>query len=203
MTLSGAQSSSLTDVELVERCLRGDNAAWEQIHFRYRRRVLHVAYKFTGRYEEAEDLMQDVFLRIFRGLARFDREANFNTWLMSVARNHCIDHYRAKKRACEIHLEDVQDFHLTAAASGNPQRLVEEQDRRNLLRQALARLPEKLREAIILRDLMELTYEEMVARLGLPEGTVKSRLNRGRAALARQLRMSRPSIHRRRFHGGA
>jgi RNA polymerase sigma-70 factor (ECF subfamily) len=209
------QPASPTDIELVERCLEKDDRAWEQIVSRYRKRVLHLAYKFTGRYEEAEDLMQEVFLRVFRGLDRFDREASFVTWLMSVARNHCIDHYRSKVRAREVLLDDVMDLQAMAAPTGNPHRMIEEQDRRQLLRDALERLPERLQSAIILRDLMELSYDEIVARLGRPEGTVKSRLNRGRAALARELMRSQRGVrqpapnrprqeaaHRRR-HGGA
>jgi RNA polymerase sigma-70 factor (ECF subfamily) len=195
MTLRSTQPAPLDDIVLVRRCLRKDQGAWEQIVARYRKRVLHTAYKFTGRFDEAEDLMQEIFLRVFNGLDRFDPEANFATWLMSVTRHHCIDHYRARKRAREVPLEDHVEIRAASATNG-PFEFVEEQDRHALLREALSSLPEKLRQAIILRDLMELSYEEIVARLGLPEGTVKSRLSRGRSALARQLltlkRVERP-----------
>jgi RNA polymerase sigma-70 factor (ECF subfamily) len=195
MTSLSSHSASLDDVALVERCLRKDQSAWELIVARYRKRVLHMAYKFTGRFDESEDLMQEIFLRVFNGLEQFDPKANFATWLMSVTRHYCIDHYRARKRTREVPLNEQVEI-PSSSSTDCPLRLVEQQDRQALLRDALSRLPNKLRQAIILRDLMELTYEEISARLGLPEGTVKSRLSRGRSALARQLllrkRVGRP-----------
>src|SRR4051812_48011817 len=83
---------------LIERCLQGDQLAWDEIVRQYRRRVFNVAYKFVGRHDEAEDLTQDIFLKIFRSLATFDRRANFQTWLISVSRNLCIDHYRSVRK---------------------------------------------------------------------------------------------------------
>ncbi|MBN2369192.1 MAG: RNA polymerase sigma factor [Vicinamibacteria bacterium] len=183
---SPPQSASLDDVVLVGRCLRQDDNAWELIVARYKKRVLHMAYKFTGRHDAAEDLMQEIFLRVFNGLARFDQNASFSAWLMSVARHHCIDNYRARKRAREVSLEDQAELRATESAA-SPFRRLEERDRREILREALSRMPEKLRQVIILRDLMELSYEEIGSRLGLPEGTLKSRLSRGRSALARRL----------------
>lgn len=179
------------DAELIERCLRGEAAAWEQIVVRFRRRVFHIAYKFTGKHDEAEDLTQEIFLKVFRGLEKFHRDADFGTWLSSVARNYCIDHYRASKREREVLVEDLLAFELAPASSGNPYRQLEDSDRRSLVRRGLDQLPDKLREAVVLRDLQGLSYQEMAERLGLPEGTVKSRINRGREELARQLRRSR------------
>ena len=175
----------------MERCLRKDNWAWEQIVGRYRRKVFHIAYKFTGRYEEAEDLTQEIFLRLFRCLDKFDRDADFAVWLSSVARNHCIDHYRSTRREREVLVGELVSFDTAPASSGNPQRLVEDHDRRDLLRVGLDQLPAALRQAVILRDLYEMTYQEMARRLRLPEGTVKSRINRGRKELARVLTHSR------------
>jgi RNA polymerase sigma-70 factor (ECF subfamily) len=176
-----------SDAELIERCLRQDNAAWEAIVARYRRRVFHIAYKFTGKHDTAEDLTQEIFLKVFRSLDKFNRDADFGTWLTSVARNYCIDHYRASKREREVMVEDLLAFDQAVSSSGNPQRRLEESDRRTFLRAGLERLPEKLREAVVLRDLHGLSYQEMAERLGLPEGTVKSRINRGREELARLL----------------
>lgn len=179
---------SPSDAELIERCLRKDNAAWDEILERYRRKVFHIAYKFTGRHDQAEDLSQEIFLKIFRSLDKFNREADFSTWLSSVARNYCIDHYRASKREKEVLVDDLLAFDQAVASVGsNPQRSLEDRDRRSFLRRGLDRLPEKLREAVVLRDLQGLSYQEMAARLGLPEGTVKSRINRGREELARLL----------------
>jgi RNA polymerase sigma-70 factor (ECF subfamily) len=180
-------ASEPSDAVLIERCLQKDNAAWEQIVARYRRKVFHIAYKFTGKHDEAEDLSQEVFLKVFRSLDKFHRDADFSTWLGSVARNYCIDHYRARKREREVLVEDLLAFDTAPAASGNPHRTLEERDRRSFLRGGLELLPVKLREAVVLRDLQGLTYQEMAERLKLPEGTVKSRINRGREELARLL----------------
>jgi RNA polymerase sigma factor (sigma-70 family) len=177
-----------SDAELIERCLRKDNTAWEQIVVRYRRKVFHIAYKFTGRHDNAEDLSQEIFLKVFRSLDKFHRDADFSTWLGSVARNYCIDHYRASKREREVMVDDLLAFdQAPAATSSNPQRTLEDRDRRRFLRTGLDRLPDKLREAVELRDLQGLSYQEMADRLHLPEGTVKSRINRGREELARLL----------------
>jgi RNA polymerase sigma-70 factor (ECF subfamily) len=176
-----------SDAELIERCLRKDNAAWEQVVGRYRRKIFNIAYKFTGRHAEAEDLTQEILLKVFRSLEKFHRDADFSTWLASVARNYCIDHYRASKREREVLVEDLMAFDLAPAATGNPHRALEDSDRRSFLRRGLELLPVKLREAVVLRDLQGLSYQEMAERLRLPEGTVKSRINRGREELTRLL----------------
>ena len=176
------------DGRLIDRCLEGDQAAWEQVIARFKRKVFHIAYKFTGRHDAAEDLTQDVFLKVFRSLDKFHRDADFSTWLSSVARNYCIDHYRASKREKEVVVEDLVAFDLAPASMGsNPHRALEDRDRRSFLRRGLDSLPEKLREAVVLRDLQGLSYQEMAERLELPEGTVKSRINRGREELTRLL----------------
>jgi RNA polymerase sigma-70 factor (ECF subfamily) len=186
-----------SDGELIERCLRKDNSAWEAIVARFRRKVFHIAYKFTGKHDEAEDLTQDIFLKVFRSLEKFNRDADFSTWLSSVARNYCIDNYRAGKREREVVVEDLVAFDLAPASFGNPHRALEDQDRRSFLRKGLDLLPEKLREAVVLRDLHGLSYQEMADRLALPEGTVKSRINRGREELARLiLRAQQPGRRR-------
>ena len=176
------------DGAIIDRCLGGDEAAWEQVVARFKRKVFHIAYKFTGRHDAAEDLTQEVFLKVFKSLDKFHRDADFSTWLSSVARNYCIDHYRASRREKEVVVEDLVAFDLAPASSGsNPHRALEDRDRRSFLRSGLDSLPEKLREAVVLRDLQGLSYQEMAERLELPEGTVKSRINRGREELTRLL----------------
>src|SRR6266849_7398459 len=92
---------------LIDRCLKGDDGAWEDIVGRYWRKVFNLAYKFVGRHDEAEDLTQDIFLKIFRALHTFDRRANFQTWLISISRNFCIDHYRSVRKEREVMARDV------------------------------------------------------------------------------------------------
>jgi RNA polymerase sigma-70 factor (ECF subfamily) len=175
--------------ELIERCLRGDQVAWEQIVRMHWRKVFNVAYKFVGKHDEAEDLTQDIFLKIFKSLNTFDRRANFQTWLISVSRNLCIDHYRSVRKERETIDRDVDPGDLTPVSHEiSPYAALEQRDRVSLLREAMAELPETLRTAVLLRDIRELSYQEIADTLGLPEGTVKSRINRGRTELARQIR---------------
>lgn len=180
---------------LIQRCLAGDQQAWEEIVRQHRRKVFNIAYKFTGKHDEAEDLTQDIFLKIFKSLHTFDRRANFQTWLVSVSRNLCIDHYRSVRKERETIDRDVDAGELTPAASTpSAYAELEQRGRVELLRRAMAELPPTLRSAVMLRDLQELSYQEIADRLQLPEGTVKSRINRGRTELARQIQRLRDEL---------
>ncbi len=174
--------------ELIEQCLRGDQIAWEAIVRQYWRRVFNIAYKFVGRHDEAEDLTQDVFLKIFKALKTFDRRANFQTWLISVSRNLCIDHYRSvrKERESVDRSVDAGDLSLTSGDI-DPLTALERSDRRAFLQRAMNELPPTLRTAVLLRDIREFSYQEIAQQLSLPEGTVKSRINRGRHELTHQI----------------
>jgi len=178
--------------QIIERCLRGDQDAWEAIVRLYWRKVFNVAYKFVGRHDLAEDLTQDVFLKLYKSLDTFDRRANFQTWLISVSRNLCIDHYRSVRKERETVNRDVDAADLSPVSHDPPaDTRLEQRDRVVLLRQALDRLAPALRTAVMLRDIQELTYQEIADQLSLPEGTVKSRINRGRTELARQIQKLR------------
>lgn len=182
--------TELDDRTLIEACLeKGSETelAWEEVVRRYRRKVFGIAYKFTGRYEESQDLTQEIFLRVFRSLDKFDRNADFGTWLYSVSRNHCIDHYRSGRREREALIQHEYPLEELASGRFDPHREIEVKDKREMLLSALGSLPKKLREAVILRDIKGYSYQEIVERLGLPEGTVKSRINRGRLELGRSL----------------
>ncbi len=194
---SAAAQPSATPDRLIEQCLAGDQSAWEQIVRQNWRKVFNVAYKFVGRHEEAEDLTQDIFLKIFKALGTFDRRANFQTWIVSISRNLCIDHYRSVRKERETMVRDVDASQLMpVSAERSPHAQLEQTGLKDLIRRALAELPPALREAVVLRDLQEFSYLEIADRLALPEGTVKSRINRGRLELARQvkrLQQPRPS----------
>src|SRR5712692_3483609 len=177
---------------LSQRCLNGDQAAWDRIVAQYWRKVFNVAYKFVGRHDEAEDLAQDIFLKVFKSLDTFDRRANFQTWLISVSRSLCIAHYRSVRKERDTINRDVDASELSPASPDEgPVAAIEQRDRVMLLRQALAALPESLRTAVLMRDIQERSYQEIADTLRLPEGTVKSRINRGRTELARQIRKLR------------
>jgi len=188
--------------QLIEQCLAGDQAAWEQIVKLHWRKVFNVAYQFVGSHEQAEDLAQEIFLKIFRSLDTFDRRANFQTWLISVSRNLCIDHYRSVRKERQTIDRDVPAEDLApVSASVSPLAALENRDLAALLRQALGLLPQSLRMAVLLRDIQELSYLEIAERLRLPEGTVKSRINRGRKELARQILRLREEADGRRVQG--
>ena len=180
--------SSVSIEATIQRAGDGDQAAWETIVRTYWRKVFNVAYRFVGTYEEAEDLTQEIFLKVFRSLHTFDQRANFQTWLISVSRNYCIDRYRSGRRDREIFAREVNAADVQAESPGpSPHARVELQDRVALLREALRGLSTPLRTAVLLRDIHELSYQEIASQLGVAEGTVKSRINRGRAELAKQI----------------
>ena len=188
----GAPRDSGEIEALIQQCLQGDQRAWDAIVQQYRRKVFNVAYKFVGKHDEAEDLTQDIFLKVFKSLGTFDRRANFQTWLISVSRNLCIDHYRSARRERETINRDVDPADYSPAAPDTrADTQLEQRDRVKLLRRALDKLAPTLRTAVMLRDIQELTYQEIADRLHLPEGTVKSRINRGRTELARQIQRLR------------
>ena len=190
--MSDASPAPLAPDEIIERCLNGDQSAWETIVRLYWRKVFNVAYKFVGRHDLAEDLTQDVFLKLYKSLDTFDRRANFQTWLISVSRNLCIDHYRSVRKERETINRDVDASELMPVSTDLPaDTRIERHDRVVLLRQALDKLAPTLRSAVMLRDIQELTYQEIADQLQLPEGTVKSRINRGRTELARQIQKLR------------
>jgi RNA polymerase sigma-70 factor (ECF subfamily) len=129
---------------------------------------------------------------LYKSLDTFDRRANFQTWLISVSRNLCIDHYRAVRKERETINRDVDPSDCAPASPDTrADTQLEQRDRVKLLRKALDKLAPTLRTAVMLRDIQELTYQEIADRLHLPEGTVKSRINRGRTELARQIQRLR------------
>ena len=179
------------DTHLVERCLAGEEAAWEDLVKVHTRRVYSICYRFTGSDQEAQDLTQEVFLRVFRSLKSFRAgEGSFAVWLARLSRNLLIDHYRRTKldRATDSIEEQLPMLEEKTAMIARTDGLVAGREASELLQGALQKLSPELRETVILRDLEELEYREIADVLNVPEGTVKSRLNRGRAELARILR---------------
>jgi RNA polymerase sigma-70 factor, ECF subfamily len=179
------------DLDLVKRCLGGENPAWEQLLRAHTRKVYSVCYRFTGRGTEAEDLTQEIFIKVFQTLKTYDAaQGTFSTWLNRVARNHLVDHYRrTRKDRVTSSLEDeLGHLEEKPGAGGGPVARVEARERKEMLQAALDKLSPDMREAVILRDFQDLDYEEIAQVLGVPEGTVKSRINRGRLELARLLK---------------
>lgn len=181
----------MEDAELVRRCLAGEAGAWESIVRTQTRRLYNLCYRFTAQRQEAEDLTQEVFLRVFRTLDSYDpRQGALAVWMHRVARNLLIDYYRAtRQQRLAVSLEDeLPRLEEKASAAPPPDRRVALRELSETMQQALTRLSPELREAVILRDLQELDYREISQVLDIPEGTVKSRINRGRAELAKILK---------------
>jgi RNA polymerase sigma-70 factor, ECF subfamily len=179
------------DASLVERCLSGQEAAWEELVKTQTRRVYAICYRFTGTDSEAQDLTQEVFMRVFRSLKSFRAgEGSFAIWLTRLTRNLLIDHYRRTKldRATDSIEDQGPAIEEKTALISRTDGMLAGREAGEVLQSALQRLSPELRETVILRDLEELEYREIAQVLNVPEGTVKSRLNRGRAELARILR---------------
>jgi RNA polymerase sigma-70 factor, ECF subfamily len=184
-------SSLDADASLVERCLSGQEVAWEDLVKTHTRRVYAICYRFTGADSEAQDLTQEVFLRVFRSLKSFRAgEGSFAVWLTRLTRNLLIDHYRRTKldRATDSIEDQGPAMEEKMALMSRTDGMLAGREASEVLQGALQRLSPELRETVILRDLEELEYREIAQVLSVPEGTVKSRLNRGRAELARILR---------------
>ncbi len=182
---------------LVRRCVAGDAASWEEIVRRFNRRIYNICYRFAGGADDAEDLTQEVFIKIYRTMASFDSgKASFNTWVTTVTRNLLVDHFRKTKND---RITDSIDAPIGEADEGRslseqivdkgvtPDEHVEKLQTGQMVHEALQKLSPELREALILRDLQDMDYRDIAAVLKVPEGTVKSRINRGRTELARLL----------------
>ena len=177
--------------ELARKARMGDSAAWEEIVTTFSRRIFNLAYRFTSSAEAAEDLTQEVFVRIYRTLDQYDpRQGDLSNWLMRLARNLIIDDYRHRQRNPQNTMADTVDdhqYHLRAVGT-SAQREIERRELARQVQDGIDKLPNDLRTCVILRDIEEMTYQEIVDALQIPEGTVKSRINRGRIELAKILR---------------
>ena len=185
------------DTQLVERCMTGEESAWEDLVKVHTRRVYSICYRFTGSDSEAQDLTQEVFLRIFRNLKSFrSGEGSFQVWLGRLTRNLLIDHYRRTRpdRSTDSIEDQLPMLEERTAMSARTDGMLAGREASELLQKALEKLSPELRETVILRDLEELEYREIAQVLQVPEGTVKSRLNRGRAELARVLRRQKVAV---------
>jgi RNA polymerase sigma-70 factor, ECF subfamily len=185
------------EAQLIERCLAGEDAAWEDLVKVYTRRVYAMCYRFTNSPTEAQDLTQEVFLRVFRTLKSFRLgEGSFVVWLTRLTRNLLIDHYR-RSRADRV-TDSIEDqrgvLEERVTLSTRTDGILAGREASEALQAGLSKLSPELREAVILRDVEELEYREIAQVLNVPEGTVKSRLNRGRAELARVLRRQKVAV---------
>lgn len=174
------------DLLLARRAARGSGEAWDELIQRCGRRIYNLAFQFTGDLAEAEDLTQDIFVRLYQNLSRYRGDVPLVAWALRLSRNLSIDHYRrARRQRRATVVSDELLAHMAAAE--DPQAEAQQRQQLRLVYQVLEEMPEDLATVVVLRDLQELTYEETAAVLEVPLGTVKSRLNRARHELTERV----------------
>jgi RNA polymerase sigma-70 factor (ECF subfamily) len=180
-----------TDEELVARATAGDMEAFNQLVSRWERPIFALAFRTLGREEDARDVVQDAFLRAYRGLRGFKGEAKFSSWLYRITLNLCRDWIRRERRAPVVQVpegvaaEDLADTH--AAPTESVEELVARREMSRAVARAMAELPEEQRTAILLKEYHGLTFQEIADQLNCPLSTVKTRLYQGLSVLRRRL----------------
>lgn len=178
---------------LIERCKRGDLAAFNDLIRRYEKQVYNFAYRLTGNYDDANDVAQDAFLRVFNAIGSFRGDASFSTWLFRITTNVFLDERKRAKAHPHASLDEYLELDESSVTrqiedpSPTPDAILEEAERAHLLQQAIGGLPEYQRAMVTLYHGQQKSYEEIAEIMDLPIGTVKSRLNRARLALKEKL----------------
>jgi RNA polymerase sigma-70 factor (ECF subfamily) len=172
------------EIELIEQALSGNRDSFSQLMHRYAGAVYGLAYRMLGNAHDAEDASQEIFLRAYAHLARFDRSRRFSTWLLSIGSNYCVDRLR-RQRYSWLTLDDVA-YTLPSTQRGPESRAIL-QEQREVVQRALEQLPENYRLVTVLRYWQDLSYQEIAEITGLTESTIKTRLHRARHMLAERL----------------
>lgn len=183
-------SKSLDEL-LVERARRGDVEAFEQLISQYERTVFNIAYRLTGNREDASDVAQEAFIRAYSSLTEFRGDSSFQTWLIRITRNACLDELRKRKRQRMTSLDEpiaVEDGEMDrqlaiADTADNPEEALERVEVQRAVQESINQLDEEYRIVVVMRDIQGYSYNEIADSLGINLGTVKSRLNRARSAL--------------------
>jgi RNA polymerase sigma-70 factor (ECF subfamily) len=189
--------------QTVRRCMDGDSGAWAELVREHHRRVYGLCYRFTGSPTDAEDLTQDVFLKIYSNLASFDMgRGSLQVWITTMTRNLLVDNFRRTKNQRVTgsldegwdQTEELKPVDRLTAHGPSPHEIAANKELAKMVQNALSHVSVELREAVILRDLQDMDYKEIAQVLGIPEGTVKSRISRGRAELARLLERNKREV---------
>jgi RNA polymerase sigma-70 factor, ECF subfamily len=177
------------DGDLVRRCKSGDDRAWGELVEKYGKKIYGIAYHLTYDRSEAEELTQDCLLKVWENLDRYEPSgASLLAWIAALSRNLCIDHYRKRKREKGFRFISDDAVAVMLPGTDDPQADALKRERARLLLDAIGDLPDELAQVVLLRDLDGLDYREIGDFLNLPDGTVKSRLNRARIELAKTVR---------------
>ncbi|MFO7892002.1 MAG: sigma-70 family RNA polymerase sigma factor [bacterium] len=180
-----------SDEELIERFQDGDSYAFEQLVYRYKDRLTNFVYNFLRNKVEAEDIVQETFLRLYRNKHSYKKIAKFSTWFYTIAANLAKTELRKRKRKSMLSISNMgiedKDYDIPDV-SLSPEKKVDSNIKEKIIRDKIEKLPLKFREVVILRDIEQCTYEEICEILNIPIGTVKSRINRGRQKLQKELK---------------
>jgi len=176
------------DKELIHKIQGGDRLAFNQLVLKYRNRVMGIASRMLGDRIEAEDLAQDVFVKVYLALPKFQGEALFTTWLYRITANSCLNRRRGSRAAIQASDRADDPEPTLSDPSSNPHDLLEQKELKLSLEKAIQSLPEEQRVVLILRDLQGLSYEAIADSLGLELGTVRSRLHRARLHVQSNIR---------------
>ncbi|MDS1030369.1 sigma-70 family RNA polymerase sigma factor [Bacillota bacterium LX-D] len=177
----------LVDEVVVKRCLNGDTAAFTEIIQKYQKQIFSLCYRLTNNTEDAQDLAQESFLKIYQVLDKYDQEKPFFPWMYKVATNVCYTALR-KRHEQDIPLEKVIEFAPTIpTADSQPEEYAETREVGRIVQKAIAELPENYRLPIILRYLEDFTYQQIAEIMDLPVSTIETRLFRGKSMLQKKL----------------
>ncbi|MGB6974661.1 MAG: sigma-70 family RNA polymerase sigma factor [Terracidiphilus sp.] len=189
--------------QIVQHCMNGDSGAWAELVRTHHRRVYGLCYRFTGNPSDAEDLTQDVFLKIYSNLTSFDAgRGSLQVWITTMTRNLLVDNFRRTRNLRVTgsldegwdEADELRPVDRLVASGPTQHESAAQKELARMVQGALAKVSAELREAVILRDLQDMDYKEIAQVLGIPEGTVKSRISRGRAELARLLERNKREV---------
>ncbi len=173
--------------EIVRRLKAGEQEAWNMIINRYSKKVYNMALNFAGNADDASDITQDVFLKVYNNIGKFRDDSSFTSWLLRLSKNYCIDYWRKNKyNRKQIELNDSLNLRdETEGKAKTPEEAVLMKSDVAYLRKKLLLLTPDLRALIIMRDIQDYSYQEIAEHLNIPLGTTKSRINRARTKLAK------------------
>ena len=186
MTAKDISNQNLTDEELIFKFQEGDLGAYDLIVRRYKDQLLNFAYRFLGNLEESEDVVQETFLRLYRNRHAYKQIAKFSTWIYTIAGNLAKTELRKRKRRKLVSISDLgfdeKEFEIIDEGA-DTERQADSVIKEKIIQDAIEKLPFRFKQVIILRDIQELSYEDISSILRIPLGTVKSRVNRARLKL--------------------
>ena len=185
-----AWNATVSDTVLVSSSVAGNNDSFAQLVDRYQRQIVNFVYRMVGNYETSLDLTQEVFIKVYASLDRYNPEYKFSTWIYKIASNTAIDHLRKQSVPLSplYQISDDEEFELPIPAKGpTPDRALERTERSAQIEEVISKLPPRYRELIVLRHVSELSYDEIADVTNLPLGTVKNRIFRAREAMRKHL----------------